>query len=117
MPKKPIVYGSIKDKRTAPELLNERKHRKFNEEEMENFIYGKEFNVERRKWVTLRDSDPELGSSHKFYEMDTDDPQASLDALGSAVADGSMTMSDAIDTVDVSAVLIEPVSGRLVSET
>ena len=58
--------------------------------------------------------------SHQYvalYELDTETPHASLDALAAAVADGSMTMSEAIDTRDVHAVLIEPVTGRVMSRT
>ncbi len=63
--------------------------------------------------------DPIAGSSsHRYlaiYEMETDDPQAALDALGAAVREGSIHMSDAIDTSGVSAVLFEPISGRVIA--
>lgn len=63
--------------------------------------------------------DPVIGAaSHKYvalYELATDDPQASLDALGKAVGEGEMAMSDAIDLRSVSAVLIEPITGRVLA--
>ncbi|MCZ6710200.1 MAG: hypothetical protein O7B25_07545 [Gammaproteobacteria bacterium] len=62
--------------------------------------------------------DPVAGSSsHRYlaiYEMETDDPQAVLDSLSAAVGDGTIHMSDAIDTNGVSAVLFEPISARVV---
>ena len=62
--------------------------------------------------------DPVSGSSAPrylaIYEMETDNPQAALDALSAAVRDGSIHISDAIDTSDVSAVLFEPISGRVI---
>jgi len=57
-------------------------------------------------------------SSHPYlaiYEMETDDPQGVLDALGAGVRNGSIHMSDAIDTGNVSAVLFEPVSERVLA--
>jgi hypothetical protein len=59
-------------------------------------------------------------ASHPYlaiYELETDDPQAALDALSAGVRDGTIHMSDAIDTHDVSAVLFEPISGRMLSAT
>ncbi len=56
--------------------------------------------------------------SHQYmaiYELDTDDPQASLDALGASVRDGTMTMSDAINTSDVAACLYGPITDRVTS--
>ncbi|MGI9324317.1 MAG: hypothetical protein ACR2PZ_03790 [Pseudomonadales bacterium] len=62
--------------------------------------------------------DPVQGDSprHKYlaiYELETDDPQASLGALNDAVAGGSMTISDAINTDDVAACLYGPISDRV----
>jgi hypothetical protein len=65
--------------------------------------------------------DPVAGaSSHAYlaiYEMETEDPRSVLDSLAAAVSDGTINMSDAIDTNDVSAVLFEPISGRVLATT
>ena len=56
--------------------------------------------------------------AHKFlaiYELETDDPQASLDALGEEVSSGRMNISDAIRMDDVAAALYGPISGRVTS--
>ena len=62
--------------------------------------------------------DPVAGESgHRYlavYELETDDPQASLDALGAAVRSGGINMTDTINTEDVSAVLFEPIGDRVV---
>ena len=43
MPKSPRVHGSIKDKRVAPELVAERKNKKFDDKEIIEFLMGKEY--------------------------------------------------------------------------
>lgn len=48
-----------------------------------------------------------------IYELETDNPQASLDALGAAVSSGEMTMSDAINITDVAACLYGPITDRV----
>jgi hypothetical protein len=62
--------------------------------------------------------EPVAGQSrHRYlaiYELDTDDPQASLDALSAAVRSGEINMTDTISTEDVSAVLFEPIGERMV---
>jgi hypothetical protein len=64
--------------------------------------------------------DPVSGAaSHQYlaiYEIESDDPQVTLDALSTGVRDGSIAMSDAIDTDDISAVLFEPISGRMIGQ-
>lgn len=63
-------------------------------------------------------ADPVRGEApaHKYlaiYELETDDPQASLDALGEAVAGGNMNISDAISMNDAAACLYGPISDRV----
>ena len=62
--------------------------------------------------------DPLAGqSAHRYLaicELETDNPQASLGALGAAVRSGDINMTDSISTEDVSAVLFEPIGDRVV---
>ena len=56
-------------------------------------------------------------AQHRYlavYELDTDNPQASLDALGAAVRSGEITMTDTINSEDVAAILFEPIGERVV---
>ncbi len=50
-------------------------------------------------------------ASHKYmaiYEMDTDDPQGAIAALGAAIEGGEIQMSDAIDGETISASIFTP---------
>lgn len=62
------------------------------------------------------DGEPTRGEAgHKYmaiYEMDTDDPQGSIAALGSAIEAGKIQMSDAIDGPTISATVFTPHGGR-----
>ena len=50
-----------------------------------------------------------------IYELDTDDPEGAVAALGAAAEGGEVQMSDALDQAGVVATLIEPITGRVVS--
>lgn len=61
--------------------------------------------------------EPFAGSGgHRYvtlYELDTDDPEATLLGLRWALASRSLTMSDALELDTVSAVVIEAVTERV----
>ena len=50
-----------------------------------------------------------------IYELETDDPQASLDALSAAARSGAISITAAINEGDISAVLFEPIGDRVVA--
>lgn len=58
------------------------------------------------------DGEPGHGNSgHKYmaiYEMDTDDPQGSIAALGAAIEGGTIQMTDAIDGATISSAIFTP---------
>lgn len=63
-------------------------------------------------------AEPTAGDApeHKYlaiYELETEQPQQSLAALGEAVSSGKIAMSDAINMRDVAATLYGPVSDRV----
>ncbi len=71
------------------------------------FVAAERFQVE---------GDPVAGSSeHRYlalYELETDDPQGAMTALGAA-AQGSMDISDTLDMGNVSAVLYSSLGERV----
>jgi len=78
MPKTIRVHGSIKDNRVAPELVNERKNKKFDEVEMCNFLNGEAETKARFDFYKIRDEDPVLSHSHEFYDMTVPEKQMAL---------------------------------------
>jgi hypothetical protein len=75
--------------------------------ELAGFVAAERFQVE---------GDPVAGSSeHRYlalYELETDDPQDAMAALGAA-AQGSMNISDTLDMGNVSAVLYSSLGERV----
>ena len=75
--------------------------------DLEGFVAAERFQVE---------GDAVAGSSlHRYlalYELETDDPQGAMAALGAA-AQGSMDISDTLDMGNVSAVLYSSLGARV----
>lgn len=75
--------------------------------ELAGFVAAERFQLE---------GDPLAGSAqHRYlalYELDTDDPQGAMAALGAATQ-GGMNMSDTLDMGDVSAVLYTSLGQRV----
>jgi len=61
--------GSIKEKRVAIDLLEERQKCNFDQLELSHFIYGKEKYEDYLQAQRLLEDDPILRGSEKFYEM------------------------------------------------
>jgi hypothetical protein len=72
--------------------------------------------VAAQRFKLSNEVDPIAGEvpEHKYlsiYELETDNPQSTIDALEDAVANG-MTISHAIDTDNIAASLYGPISKR-----
>ena len=48
-----------------------------------------------------------------IYELETDDPQAALAALGAGIQAGDVKMSDAIDGPSIVSTMFEPIGARM----
>mmetsp|Transcript_18121 Transcript_18121/g.30956 ORF Transcript_18121/g.30956 Transcript_18121/m.30956 type:complete len:84 (+) Transcript_18121:40-291(+) len=68
---KPVVYGSIKNKVVATDLLEERAKKDFDEKVGGGLVslIDKECHDRYKEAVEFTSSDPIMRNSHKFYEM------------------------------------------------
>lgn len=62
--------GSIKNKIVAQDLLEERSHKNFDQEELTVALFGgKEELTDFREHIALMESDPILRNTEKWYDM------------------------------------------------
>ena len=65
----PVIYGSIKNKIVASDLVLERQNCNFDQKELrEEILMGKEFVDRFDRYVKNMEADPILKNSEKFYE-------------------------------------------------
>ena len=70
MTSNPRIAGSVKNKVTATEILEERKKLDFDQKELFNIYWDRSDNLTRRaKFIKDVEEDPKLANTHKFYEM------------------------------------------------
>ena len=73
------MYGSVKNKITAPELLKERQNIDFDRAEIKNIFWKDEKSKMIHDKATADVlNDPELALTHKFYEMTRQEKQTWL---------------------------------------
>ena len=66
------VAGSIKNKITATELVEERAKKNFDQVQVQNFLWGSksDYNSMQARLEEMK-NDPMLANTHKYYEMTT----------------------------------------------
>jgi len=72
------VQGSLKNKITATDMLEERAKVAFDQQELQVYLHGGEENFKGHKAMMDVMSHPELKNHHKFYEMTPEEQQHDL---------------------------------------